>query len=372
MNARTLLYSISLVALLTGQSMLTSCSTADEVVPNETTQMLVTFTIAMDNELTRSGIWGEDVEREAKMTWENTIEQDKLQILFYDEDNKLIGQLSNLVYLSGIDDGSGYYSVVGTLDLDGTYNTVTLSGKVVVMANYDSPISGTAIAKEADMSMIGDNTFSYDADAIKNRTKYIPMWGVKSFSNIILRKGIASDIGQIDMLRAMAKIRLQLSTEKNSDDEVVADDYKLSDVYLDHYSTDGYTVPTGFESATDTYNLPTLTSFNSGNTTESRLDFETDITDQSYIIYMPEYPTGGTVPKINLTLYRNKDQATKQFIVELKNYTDGYATGGGLEILRNTIYEYTITKVIDTSEVQLTLRYQVQKWDTRSNEITFD
>lgn len=374
-------YKISVLMLFIAQIVLLSCTANSESVSSESDAVLVTFTIAMDRSLTTRTYWGEDVEREAN-EWENTIEQGKLQVLFYNDNNEFIGQLSDITYLNYSSSTSGTYQVVGKLSMDDASSVTSLSGKVIVLANYDDEVSGSAIEKGAAMSLISDNLFSYDATAIKNQEKYIPMWGIHTLKNISIHKGMASDIGSIDMLRAMAKIKLRLNTIENEDNEIVADNYALSDVYLDHHSTNGYTVPEKFADATsykestfETANLTTLTSFRGGTTTEENLYFEADTAGQSYIVYMPEYPTGGTVPQIHFTLEKttgNDKGKTNTFIVQLKDYQDGKATGDGLKILRNTIYEYTIQRILTNKEVTITLQYQAMAWTDGGGSVTFE
>lgn len=365
--------------LLIAQIVLLSCTADDETDSSESDAVIVTFTIAMDKSLATRTYWGEDVKKEAEHEWENTIEYGQLQVLFYDDDNKFIGQLSDVTYLSLDASAAEEYSVVGKLKVDGVAEGSTLSGKVVLLANYDEAVANPA--KGDAMSRISSNAFAYDSTAIKNKTKYIPMWGIQTYS-FTVRNGMASDIGTIDMLRAMAKIRLKLNSDAYIDNEIVDQTYTLSNVYLDHYCTTGYTVPAGFDDKSmydgnefATKNLKTTTSFRGGQTTEDQLYFVQETDGKSYIVYMPEYPTGGSVPQIHFTLTKRADaKQTKDFIVQLKNYneSDGKPTGEGLEILRNTIYEYTVRRVINTSEVELTLLYQVQMWSNRSADITFN
>lgn len=365
--------------LFIAQIVLLSCTADDETVSSESDAVVVTFTIAMDKSLATRTYWGEDVERDVEHEWENTIEYGKLQVLFYDDNNQFIGQLSDITYLSLDATATEEYSVVGKLKLDNVVDGSKLSGKVVLLANYDEAVANPT--KGEAMSLISDNAFSYDPTAIKNRTKYIPMWGIQTYS-FTIQKGMASEIADpIDMLRAMAKVRLKLNNEKYIDEDIVDQTYTLSNVRLDHYCTNGYTVPEGFADASSyndnvfaTKNLKTIESFRGGQTKVDQLYFEEETGGKSFIVYIPEYPTGGNVPQIQFTLTKkDKPSETKDFIVQLKDYSDGKPTGdGGLEILRNTIYEYTIRRVINTSEVELTLRYEVEKWKDRSADIIFN
>lgn len=382
MDTKPIAYSIAVLAIFCFQCLLLACSADDEKQAVASTSIQLSFTLATDENLTRT-YWGEDVSLKAQQAFEDHIEKDKIQVLVYDSSNTLIGQLQNLICLNGdgtdTDIAENVCKVIGTLQADAAVNINSFSGKVVILANYDAPVSGADVERDATLSNISANQFAFDDAAIKARTKYIPMWGIHSFSGIRLQANRCVDIGTVNMLRAMAKIRLRLSTEKNSDGEIVADDYEMSSVYLDHYATNGYTVPNGFDDTSnysggtfDTENLLTLNSFKGGDVAEEQLYFEEDTTGQSFYVYLPEYPMGGTVPKINFTLNRLKDKETKSFIVELKAYDSGYATGAGIEILRNTIYQYSITKINGLEKVPLTIKYQVQKWNTRSSEIIFD
>lgn len=360
-----------------------SCSGDDDMQGDDTRKIRIKFTLTMDDRQadSRAGTWGDnDYDTETAATWESTINYGKLQVLVYSMkegyENTYIGEVSDLTF-SRLNSGS-QYTIVGSFlanigsgyfDADGN-----LPCKLVVFANYDSTI-GTQAAG-ADISAIKETTYNYSAAGIAAHTSYIPMWGVRTYTDedgeykpLTLETKTKIDAGEIFMLRSMAKIRVKLN-------DYVAANYTLSNVTLSNYSYLGYIMPAGY-SISDTEKLyhadqtadDQPATFNPYLSNNSRLSlaFTEEEEGKSFVVYVPEFETtaddtGATDPYIALTLTPvNLAQSPLEFSIQL-NKDDGTPQ----RLVRNTVYTYTIVGT------DLAIEYQAQSWDDKGGNITFD
>lgn len=367
---RTITYYIYLlIAIL---FIVTSCINEDDMCPDEKT-MQVRFTITMygNNEETRAGTWGDnDYDTETANQWESSIQVNKLQVLIYDTNDKYIGKVDNVVYNRRTGDENNIYDILGTMDInEELLSNNKLSCKFVVLANYDNAVSEQAVG--ADLADIKDEIYNYDATAIANKTAYIPMWGVQSYDDtntvtqyksLTLKKGERTDAGEIFMIRAMSKIRIKLNTN-------VASEYTLSDVTLSNYNTKGYITPKGYnidatkslyyENNSSSNNI----SFNPYNAAaNTSLAFQAETTGSSYIVYVPEGNTETLSANINIKLTsKTNTKDVKEYEIKVADYDDdGKAITDGIDLIRNTVYEYIIASVGETKP--LTIAYKVMPW----------
>lgn len=335
---------------------------ADEGACDSPQTMQIKFTIEMSGERSPAATrteWGSVTPKETADLWENTIEEGKLQVLLYNADNNLMGEVQNLTYIRRAGDDNNIYDIVGdlTVDIIGESNETTLNGKLVVLANYDDKANAT---KGTSLYDIADNLYEYDVTGIKARTKYIPMFGVHSISNNLkLVKGERADAGDIRMLRAMAKVRVSL-------DSKTAEKYVLENVSLSDYNQKGYTNPTDFATVAETEKLDDEGSLHvKKSKAGTELPF-TKISDGTWVVYVPE--SSATDPahiNVSITPQRTGISSTA-YEVEIKNYGEGKATGGNLNIVRNTIYDYTIS-IDDDVKIQ----YRAMPWNDGSGTVIF-
>ena len=320
---------IAFVALLS-LLLLASCSRNDEVAvaEGEEGKVYVTLTLSINGEEvgSRADWLPEQNTDQPGVGWENEIND--LQILIYDDADEYVGTVEDLF--------ASKSQYVGTLSgtnwQSGTY-------KFVVLANFTA--SNT---KLADLAAI---TYNQNAE-------YIPMWGVLK-SNFTFAAGKRTDIGSIDLLRAMAKVEVSFS------DDFPTDEYTIGDITLSPYNTQGYCVPAGYASvettgALDREEAGTAYSFNplAASASTSSLTFTEE--NGKYYIYLPEYENTETnAAKIKVTVNG------ETYELEFKDYENGAPKEGTqYDIVRNHIYRYTITGVNDG---KLKLEYRVLLWD---------
>ena len=301
----------------------------------------VTFTLAAGNAPTDTrATWGDhqyDPEN-IGTAWESAIAPDDLHVLLYTTNNAYVARVENLVYFRN-DDGT--YTYHGQLTADADDLTPGTESKIMVFANCN--INNNT----EDISSITDKTFAQNA-------RYIPLWGVKT-TTLNLTPGTANNLGDIDLLRAMAKIEVTLS-------DALTGEYTLSRVFLNRYNQTGYCLPAGYDAVSETKELEresdTPASFHPYSSVSTE-DLSFQIENDTAVCYLPEYKAEDANPAV-LTITLNG----KAYTLDLKDYnTDN---GGYYDLVRNHIYRYTITGVNDGT---LTVRYRVLPWELVTSSI---
>ena len=319
----------------------------------------VTFTLAAGNAPTdtraEGPTWGDDYYPQKNGTeWENAIDPDDLQVLLYTADgrNTYVARVENLVYFRN---GDGTYTYHGQLTADADDLIPDTSYKIMVFANCG--INNNT----EDISSITDKTFEQDA-------RYIPLWGVKT-TTLNLTPGTANNLGDIDLLRAMAKVEVQL--QDNDDTQ----GFSLTGVTISTANTQGYCLPLDYDKVETTAALNReeetgITTFhpypNSATTTD--LAFTND-GNNTYTLYLPEYDNGtGNTPATLTVTVAVGDGQEETYPLEFRTYEEGQPTGEAYNIVRNHLYRYTITKI---DNGQLTVQHQVMPWEKVTSNITY-
>ena len=321
-------------AALLSLLLLASCSRNDEVAvaEGEEGKVYVTLTLSINGEEVGSrATWNSEQDTDEEgVGWENKI--DDLQILIYDDADEYVGTVEDLFASN-----SQYVGTLsGTNWQSGTY-------KFVVLANFTA--SNT---KLADLAAI---TYNQNAE-------YIPMWGVLK-SNFTFPAGKRTDIGSIDLLRAMAKVEVNFA-------ESFPSNYKIGSITINPYNTQGYCLPAGYASVDATGELDreetNPASFNPlDSPSNMELIFKGE--NNSYYIYLPEYDNSTKPAKIQVTVN------DKPYDLEFKDYENGAPKEGTqYDIVRNHIYRYTITGVNDG---KLVIKYKAMLWELVTSEIGY-
>ncbi|WP_143269883.1 hypothetical protein [Bacteroides sp. An269] len=322
-------------AALLSLLLLASCSRNDEVAvaEGEEGKVYVTLTLSINGEEARSRATWENYDNpDAGDKWENTI--DDLQIRIYEATtNKYVGKVDDLVPLM-----ENKYS--GTLS-KATWQANT-NYKVMVFANC--PL----IDESVDIS-----TLSYSHTDI-DKIDYIPMWGVTT-AQFNLTPGVSEQIGEIKLLRSMAKVEIIMN----------ADGYTIDNIAVDKSNTQGYCLPKGYDSVSETEQLDMEgtdpASFHPFTTFENPPIKKGQ--DGKYYIYLPEYKnTETSAAKIQVTVN------SETYELEFKDYENGTPTGAPYDIVRNHIYRYTITGVNDG---KLVIQYRAMPWELVTSEIGY-
>lgn len=287
---------------------------------------------------------------------ENNIDLSRFHVVFYDVNHRMAGILQNMVLIHV---GGNIYRLTGSLPVS---NKVLVGnhfeGKMVVYANFD--MSEADLQKDYNDTDIAQKSFGYEANP-----EYLPMWGVKKVA-FTLAAGKLQDFSDIDLLRAVAKVKVNLSNEMKNNG------WSIYSMQLINYNDKGYCMPEKYAECEQTASLTHEEFehfFNSRQT--SGITMTDDVP-----IYLPEYQNNGQVDAdkcvIKLKLVRNgtvEQDASgkdKEYTLRFIDYTDQGTEGTTTnDIVRD---HYYIFEVYKGSNGQNLVKLTVRKWNVRNHE----
>ena len=287
---------------------------------------------------------------------ENSIDFSRFHVVFYDANHRMAGILQNMVLIHV---GGNIYRLTGSLPVS---NKVLVGnhfeGKMVVYANFN--MSEDDLQKGYNDEIIAQKAFDYEA-----KPKYLPMWGVKKVA-FTLAAGKRKDFSDIDLLRAVAKVKVYLSNEMKNNG------WSIHSMKLFNYNNKGYCMPVKYAECEQTASLTHEEFehfFNSRQT--SGITMTDDVP-----IYLPEYQNNGkdNADKciIKLKLARNRiveqdDSGNeKEYTLRFIDYTDQGTEGTSTnDIVRD---HYYIFEVYKGSNGQNFVKLTVRKWNVRNHE----
>lgn len=346
---------------------LVSCDQGDTGAEN--TEAHITLTLCLkgtdtDN-YTRTGQSGgkqiasrsEDSETDEPGTeMENSIDLSRFHVVFYQTNQQMAGILQNMVLVHL---GGNIYRLTGSLPVD---NKVLVGnhfeGKMVVYANFD--MSEDDLKKAYNHTDIAQKSFGYEANP-----KYLPMWGVQKV-DFTLAAGKRQDFSDIDLLRAVAKVKVNLSNEMKNNG------WSIHSMQLFNYNDRGYCMPGKYAECEQTASL-THEAF------EHFLDSKqtVGITMKDNVpIYLPEYQNNGKEDpnkcviklklasngKVELDTSGNEKEYTLRFIDYTDKGTEGTTTN---DIVRDHYYTFEVYKGTNGQNL---VKLTVRKWNVRDHE----
>ena len=342
---------------------LVSCDQGDTGAEN--TEAHITLTLCLkgtdtDN-YTRTGqSWGkqiasrsEDGETDDPGTeMENSIDLSRFHVVFYQTNQKKAGILQNMVLVHL---GGNIYRLTGSLPVS---NKVLVGnhfeGKMVVYANFD--MSEEDLQKSYSDGAIAQKSFGYEANP-----KYLPMWGVKKVS-FTLTAGKRQDFSDIDLLRAVAKVRVSLSSKMKSDG------WSIYSMQLFNYNNKGNCMPKKYAECEQT---ASLTHEDFENFYDSKQTGGITMTE-NVPIYLPEYQNtekneaDRCVIKLKLKLNENVENNEKEYTLRFIDYTDSGAEGTTInDIVRDHYYTFEVYKGSNGKNL---VKLTVRKWNVRNHE----
>lgn len=300
---------------------------------------------------------GEEDETEDPGTeMENSIDFSKFHVVFYDANHRMAGILQNMVLIHM---GGNIYRLTGSLPVSnkvlvGNY----FEGKMVVYANFD--MSEDELQKGYNDDAIALKAFDYEANP-----KCLPMWGVKKVA-FTLAAGKRQDFSDIDLLRAVAKVKVYLSNDMKKNG------WSIHSMQLFNYNNKGYCMPGKY---TDCEQTASLTHkefehfFNSRQT--SGITMKDDVP-----IYLPEYQNNGQedadkcIIKLKLesngNVERDDSGKEKEYTLRFIDYTDKGTEGTTTnDIVRD---HYYIFEVYKGSNGQNLVKLTVKNWNVRGHD----
>ena len=346
---------------------LVSCDQGDTGAEN--TEAHITLTLCMkgtdtDNN-TRIGQSGgkqlasrseDDEPKDPGTEMENSIDLSRFHIVFYQANQQMAGILQNMVLVHL---GGNIYRLTGSLPVS---NKVLVGnhfeGKMVVYANFD--MSSEDLQKDYNHTDIAQKAFDYEANP-----KYLPMWGVEKV-NFTLAAGKRQDLSDIDLLRAVAKVKVNLSNEMKNNG------WSIHSMKLFNYNDKGYCMPGKYKDCEQT---ASLTHEESEHFYDSKQTGGITMKD-NVPIYLPEYQNKGKedadkcVIKLKLNYKGNVERddsgKEKEYTLRFIDYTDQGAEGTTInDIVRD---HYYIFEVYKGSNGQNLVKLTVRKWNVRNHE----
>ena len=346
---------------------LVSCDQGD--TESENAEAHITLTLCLngtdtDNN-TRIGLAGgkqiasrgeEDETENSGTEMENSIDLSKFHVVFYQTNQQMAGILQNMVLIHV---GGNIYRLTGSLPVS---NKVLVGnhfeGKMVVYANFD--MSPEDLHKDYNDTDIAHKAFDYEANP-----RYLPMWGVKKVA-FTLAAGKRQDFSDIDLLRAVAKVKVYLSNDMKKNG------WSIHSMQLFNYNNQGYCMPGKY---TDCEQTASLTHEEFEHFLDSKQTGGITMTDD-VPIYLPEYKNNGQVDadkcviKLKLarkgTVEQDAPGKDKEYTLRFIDYTDTGAEGTTInDIVRD---HYYIFEVYKGSNGQNLVKLTVRKWNVRDHE----
>lgn len=287
---------------------------------------------------------------------ENSIDFSKFHVVFYQANQQMAGILQNMVLVHL---GGNIYRLTGSLPVS---NKVLVGnhfvGKMVVYANFD--MSEADLQKDYNDTDIAQKAFDYEANP-----KYLPMWGVQKVA-FTLAAGKRQDFSDIDLLRAVAKVKVNLSNEMKNNG------WSIHSMRLFNYNNRGYCMPEKYAECEQTASLTHEEFSHFYDTKQSG-----GITMKDNVpIYLPEYQNKGKedadkcVIKLKLNYKGNVERddsgKEKEYTLRFIDYTDQGAEGTTTnDIVRD---HYYIFEVYKGSNGQNLVKLTVRKWNVRDHD----
>ncbi len=304
--------------------------------------------------LASRGEEGEAKDPETEM--ENSIDFSRFHVVFYDVNHRMAGVLQNMVLIHV---GGNIYRLTGSLPVS---NKVLVGnhfeGKMVVYANFN--MSEADLQKDYNDTDIAQKSFNYEA-----KPKYLPMWGVKKV-DFTLAAGKLQDFSDINLLRAVAKVKVNLSNEMKNNE------WSIYSMQLINYNDKGYCMPEKYAECEKT---ASLTHEEFEHFYDSKQTVGITMKD-NVPIYLPEYQNNGKEDAnkcvIKLKLARNEtveqdaSGKDKEYTLRFIDYTDQGTEGTTTnDIVRD---HYYIFEVYKGSNGQNLVKLTVRKWNVRDHE----
>lgn len=309
--------------------------------------VMVAFRMSYANGNTRAANegWDDYDPKDDGTAYENAINTEQLQIKVCDENGTIIGDVENVIAINNGTDTNPDYSITGTWE--NAADKLSKAKKIMVFANC-----GTSIVTPGNIQNLAFTRAS--------TTQYIPMWGVTTLTNELV-VGKSNNLGTIDMLRSLAKVKVRLA------DDMKARNYSLGAMQLNNYNTSGYALPLTYNTAASTAAIRFGNSLHANSSWAQSIAMTGD-GDESIMLYIPEYDNinAATDRKATISLQLMRDgEEEGNYTLHFCNYTPEGAPDAAstYNIQRNHYYEYTVGRTDDQVKIVL----NVKKWNLRQH-----
>lgn len=352
---------IPYLIILLAVSLLGSCNIMDDEVCSGQSSP-ITAPVQVGFTLTTGDVSSRAIEKEEAGTgYENYIDiaNNNFRILLFDATDNTYLTTFTPTSIRPTDDNTEYPQ---TYYVEGELEEAYTNFKLVVLANWGKD-NYPSLTENTTITEICNTIYQYTTNFVPSAEQTIPMYGVKICSGTTLRPDLLTDLGTVDLLRAMAKIEVNCNAEG----------FKLSEVKLHQYNTTGYCAPENIVDNTSNWDNVDNTVCN--HTTHIPDEVETseslEFTKQgdSYIVYVPEFENKGVTDKsyISVSLVHKDDNTPVTLdnsTINFCEYNEGTPVDNtDFDIVRNHWYSYNITKVDDGIKLQcMVMPWEGEQW----------
>lgn len=289
------------------------------------------------------------------------------RVYFFDKDDKFIAEWDRIAKMHVIV-YSGYlvYEFKGAVPDDlQKYNEDYKDFSVMVLANWpDYPDYHSVDPTDMNINDFVTADWSkfkaFDSfELSKEDNRLIPLYGLGSFKDITLIKGSTCDLGSINLLRAMAKVEVNL---KGLPDDVALEGNPV----IRGINPGGFCAPVGSFGSGNNWDTDYVSDlhlpFESNQNHVMAMDNSADmrkVEDGKWIAYLPEFRNIGqeNFSRIELKL----SHSNIPFVINFANYNeDGMPdnANGRFDIRRNDLYRFNVEG--DLHEIKFKL--SVEEW----------
>lgn len=316
----------------------------------------IMFTISMEGENTKA-TWEETYTSVDGVPFDYRILPDQLRVVVIANDGTRLGEIQDLYYWPE-NQNHTIFKFMGRMP-DGFVDHYKANEnkpyKFIVLANCSDHQSGEQYITYSHTQLIEP---SKDDKAAPSVGHAIPMWGVKEVDMKTIFENGTQDIGDIWLLRAAAKIEVNLS------DNVRSKGTTINSATLKYYNQTGYVLPNGATAISETRLLDQENCCRVYRHAAVNLPFVKDEKTGNYYVYVTEYDNIYYPDERNkISLEFNIDGENKYFedAISFCEYRDGKPQADSdYNIVRNHIYQFEILSIAGDN---LELQYTVADWD---------
>lgn len=270
--------------------------------------------------------WGDSYENKEGIEFETALLDGQVQVEITDAACQQRYAITDL-YCKKVEDNPlfvtyEYFGRIEDKDLD-ALRKVT-NGKFHIIAN-----AGEGASLAAD-PMFARSGRASDFDAI-------PMWGVKTVDFSKLAVGTTLSIGDVQLLRAMAKV--EIDNSKDADNYITS----ITSVTVSTTNGTGYVLPDAWTSIASTLSLNRHAARVPEQTPSKAKTYKMD--ENSHVeFYLPEMFNGEGDDEITLTIKYQTILGPMEGKLYIRRYADGNPGDAPLDVLRNYLYHYIVKK----------------------------
>ena len=322
----------------------------------------IMFTISMEGENTKAR-WDETYTSVDGVPFDYRILPDQLRVVVIANDGTRLGEIQDLYYWPE-NEAHTIYKFMGQMP-DGFVDHYKANDnqpyKFIVLANCSDHQSGEQYITYSHTQLIEP---SKDDKAAPSVGHAIPMWGVKEVNMKTIFENGTHNIGYISLLRAAAKIEVNLSANVRNNGTTI------NSATLKYYNQTGYVLPSGALEFSETGLLDQENCIRVYRHAAVNLPFVKDEKTGNYYVYVTEYDNTnypGERNKISLEFNIGDEKKYFEDAISFCEYREGKPQENShYNIVRNHIYQFEILSIAgDNLELQYTVAdWDAERWDT--------